>query len=56
MASYNYVCSNDHKQVVVRSIRDFEDEVKCERCGEIMSRVFTAPVVTFNGTGWGRDR
>jgi len=56
MASYNYVCRNDHKQTVVRPIGSDDSKVKCERCKETMSRVFTAPVVTFNGTGWGRDR
>lgn len=56
MASYEYVCANEHKQIEVRAITANDKPVKCDVCKKIMARIYSAPVITFNGTGWGRDR
>lgn len=56
MASYEYVCVNEHRQIEIRAITATDAIVVCEKCGKKMTRVYSAPVITFNGTGWGRDR
>jgi predicted nucleic acid-binding Zn ribbon protein len=56
MASYEYVCVNEHRQIEIRAITATDNSVVCEQCSEEMTRVYSAPVITFNGTGWGRDR
>jgi putative FmdB family regulatory protein len=28
---------------------------ECKECGEILRKVFSAPVITFKGEGWGKD-
>jgi len=56
MASYEYVCVNKHRQIEIRAITATDEPVTCDKCSEEMTRVYSAPVITFNGTGWGRDR
>jgi putative FmdB family regulatory protein len=56
MASYEYVCVNEHKQIEIRPITATDKTVECDKCGTEMQRVYSAPVITFNGTGWGRER
>lgn len=53
MASYEYKCSADN-QLVTISRGMTEDEIipYCDTCNEPMSRVYSAPPVKFNGTGF----
>ena len=51
MPSYDYKCSHCSIDVTVeRSIH--EDSVAPACCGEPMTRIFTAPPVQFNATGF----
>jgi hypothetical protein len=56
MASYVYRCPNGHEVVVSQPITDeVRQAVKCDKCGKTATRVWEAPAITFNGTGWGRE-
>ena len=53
MASYDYKCDND-LTVITISRGMTEDEIipYCDKCNEPMSRLYSAPPVKFNGTGF----
>ena len=53
MATYKYECPGDGELVMVtRGMTEPEGEYFCETCGAQMRRVFNAPPVKFNGTGF----
>jgi len=53
MATYEYTCFGDGETVIIeRSIHDAEPEYDCPQCGSTLQRVFTAPPVKFNTTGF----
>jgi putative FmdB family regulatory protein len=52
MPTYEYKCPEGHLVTVQRSLSDPESFPVCGECHEPMKRVFTAPPVVFNGTGW----
>lgn len=53
MASYEYQCSNDKsRQVIQRGMTDDEIIPLCDNCNRPMERVYSAPAVKFNGTGF----
>lgn len=53
MPLYEYVCENEHKLSVVRSIHDDEPaEIKCAECGGGMRQVIGGIGVTFKGAGF----
>jgi predicted nucleic acid-binding Zn ribbon protein len=53
VASYDYKCDND-LTVITISRGMTEDEIipYCDKCNEPMSRLYSAPPVKFNGTGF----
>lgn len=53
MATYEYECPGDGELVMVtRPMSAPEGEYFCETCGDKLRRVYTAPPVKFNGTGF----
>lgn len=53
MASYEYSCNNDSFKVTIqRGMTEDEIIPMCDDCNEPMRRVYSAPPVKFNGTGF----
>lgn len=53
MASYEYKCENDSEFVVItRGMSDDEIIPYCDTCNDPMTRVYSAPPVKFNGSGF----
>jgi len=53
VATYEYECSNDSERVILtRSMTDDEIIPYCDTCSDPMIRIYTAPPVKFNGTGF----
>ena len=53
MASYEYMCDSDSEKVtIVRGMTGNEIIPYCDVCNEPMRRVYSAPPVKFNGTGF----
>ena len=53
MPYYDYKCNTcDLKMSVLRKIDEKERTPLCANCVKDLVRVFGAPAVTFNGTGW----
>jgi putative FmdB family regulatory protein len=53
MPTYQFRCKKCQIDVdVFCSYEDVSKEWKCPDCGEIMVRVFTAPLIDYKGTGW----
>jgi putative FmdB family regulatory protein len=51
--SYSYncpLCNTDYTEI--RGILEEEKPIQCENCKVDYIRVFSAPVVSFNGTGF----
>lgn len=53
MPTYEYKCEEGHVVTVTRKIDEAESFPVCGICTEPMKRVFNAPPVVFNGSGWG---
>ena len=57
MATYYFECTEcDSNASVSISITEEAQAPKCLSCDVYMVRVFSAPGITFKGTGWGSDR
>lgn len=53
MAIYSYQCPDCDTTVdVVRSINEKETKQECGTCGSILMRLYNAPGITFNGSGF----
>lgn len=53
MASYDYKCDNDSEVVtIIRGMTEDEIIPYCDKCNEPMSRLYSAPPVKFNGSGF----
>jgi predicted nucleic acid-binding Zn ribbon protein len=53
MASYDYKCDSDSTVVtIIRGMTEDEIIPYCDTCNEPMSRLYSAPPVKFNGTGF----
>lgn len=53
MASYEYKCKADGStQTIQRGMTDDEIIPLCDSCNSPMDRVYVAPPVKFNGTGF----
>ena len=53
MASYEYKCkADDSTQTIQRGMTDDEIIPLCDSCNSPMDRVYSAPPVKFNGTGF----
>lgn len=56
MPTYEYKCKDkDHRFSVSRAITADDDVTECPECGGPVLRVFTAPPISFNATGFGRS-
>jgi putative FmdB family regulatory protein len=56
MATYDYFCPLcQAKTVITRPIASSAGKPQCLNCQIDLIRSFTAPGVTFRGTGWGKD-
>jgi putative FmdB family regulatory protein len=55
MALYDYRCPKCEDIVSVSHPMDKSPVVACESCSEVRVKVFSAPAVTFKGTGWGHQ-
>jgi len=50
---YQYECPGDGTTIdIERKISDPEESYYCSTCGAMLSRVYSAPSVVFNGTGF----
>jgi len=55
MPSYDYKCvACAHVQEVSHPMA-VSPEILCPNCVKPMSKGFSAPLVAFKGTGWGKD-
>lgn len=56
MAHYDYTCDTcaTHK-TIERSIHSEASNPICDDCKQVMMRIYSAPSVSFMGTGWGGD-
>ena len=53
MASYEYKCSADEQSITIsRGMTEDEIIPYCDTCNQPMGRVYSAPPVKFNGTGF----
>ena len=53
MASYEYECGEDSStQTIQRGMTDDEIIPLCDTCNQPMKRLYSAPPVKFNGTGF----
>jgi predicted nucleic acid-binding Zn ribbon protein len=53
VASYEYKCNNDSEVVtIIRGMTEDEIIPYCDACNEPMVRLYSAPPVKFNGTGF----
>jgi len=54
VATYEYKCELGHSILIERSMTQEETETTCTApdCNGGLQRVYTAPVVTFKGTGF----
>ena len=61
MPTYEYYCPVcEGTKTVTRSIHEDELNIYCDACKAnglkvIISRRYSAPAITFKGTGWGKD-
>jgi len=54
MPKYDFKCDICEGSVVEMHIAfESNDRPSCDRCGNLMSKVFTPPSVQFKGGGWG---
>jgi hypothetical protein len=58
MPNYEYKCPDGHKYVEARSMTadDTITDSPCKECGKPLIRIFSAPPITFNGTGFSQKR
>lgn len=56
MPTYEYKCQNGHTHTEVRPINSEQVTKTCAAvgCGTTLSRVFTAPLVSFKGSGFNK--
>jgi predicted nucleic acid-binding Zn ribbon protein len=53
MASYEYACKADGStQTIQRGMTEEEIIPYCDICNDLMARVYSAPPVKFNGSGF----
>ena len=54
--TYEYECPGcgDVRQIK-RKMTDAEETYICTACNNEFRRVWTAPTISFKGTGWGKD-
>jgi putative FmdB family regulatory protein len=56
MPTYNFGCRVcDNVVTLTVPIGLLDDDQFCDRCGGWLRRIFSAPGISFKGTGWGRD-
>lgn len=55
MPVYTYKCSDCDKTFSISHSFSDESEQKCENCQKPLTKVFSAPLVTFRGGGWGHQ-
>ncbi len=57
MPTYKYQCEPCESTFTkVAAISEESKTPKCIKCGNDMDRIFSAPSLTFKGSGWGSDR
>lgn len=53
MATYEYECPSENTKIIInRPMADDEPEYFCEACGDKLKRIYEAPPVKFNATGF----
>lgn len=53
VASYDYLCPFGNEMITItRGMAEEEVIPKCDNCGTEMKRVYVAPPVKFNGSGF----
>jgi putative FmdB family regulatory protein len=55
MPVYDFKCECGKTSTITISIPPGEFKMSCV-CGKPMARVYSAPAVTFKGSGWGKDK
>jgi putative FmdB family regulatory protein len=53
MPTYEYKCPEGHTYLERRAITEDAQRSTCPECDKPLSRVFSAPPIQFNGSGWG---
>lgn len=52
MATYDYICSNEHSYVEERPMTAEQIVTNCPECGELLRRVFNTTPIMFKGRGF----
>lgn len=53
MATYEYECPGDEQVITItRSMTEPEGEYFCSTCGDKLRRIYNAPPVKFNASGF----
>lgn len=55
MPTYDYKCATCETSQEVSHPMAASPEILCPNCVKPMSKGFSAPLVAFKGTGWGKD-
>ena len=53
MPNYDFACISCDIQIERYFTFEEKQRVECEKCGNLMVRVFSAPPAHFKGGGWG---
>lgn len=51
MPLYDYVCKCGHRLTVTHTITE-EPEIPCSECKDMMKKSYSAPVISFKGSGF----
>ncbi len=54
MPTYEYKCSEGHVYTEVRGISEETKVTECPECGKPLNRIFSAPPITFKGSGFSK--
>lgn len=56
MPTYEYKCPDGHSCSEVRGMNEDATLTKCPECDKPLSRIFSAPPITFKGSGFSQNR
>lgn len=58
MPTYEYVCQNGHEYTEIRGMSENQKQTTCAKpdCGTKLMRKFSAPPITFKGSGFSSNR
>jgi len=52
MPAYDFECRSCEKQLEINLPINHDGDIKCEHCGNVLFKVFSANPIHFKGSGW----